>query len=34
MQAKEDAKALLREIRSVQQHGGMLPSMELEQNTP
>ncbi|CAM6083310.1 unnamed protein product [Calypogeia fissa] len=32
--AKEDAKALLREIRSVQQHASTLPSMDLEQFTP
>jgi anaphase-promoting complex subunit 8 len=32
--AKEDAKALLREIRSVQQHTANLPSMDLEQYTP
>ncbi|EFJ14516.1 hypothetical protein SELMODRAFT_268860 [Selaginella moellendorffii] len=32
--AKEEAKALLREIRSVQQHASVLPSMDLEQFTP
>jgi hypothetical protein len=33
-QAKEDAKAMLREIRSVQQHEDNLLSMESERNTP
>lgn len=32
--AKEDAKALLRDIRSVQQHSSTQPSMDFEQFTP
>ncbi|KAJ7534809.1 hypothetical protein O6H91_12G004500 [Diphasiastrum complanatum] len=32
--AKEDAKALFREIRSVQQHTLTMPSMDIEQFTP
>lgn len=34
VQAKEDAKAMLREIRSVQQHEDNLQSMEADRGSP